>query len=58
MLPRIAMIGFNYSQTFLITATINYLETPAVRRDINHAYGLIGAAALIYFGSAVCFAPH
>lgn len=53
LLPRAAMIGFNYSQTFLITATINYLERPVSHQQINHANGLIGAAVLIYLGVAV-----
>ena len=51
--PRLALTGFTYAQTFLITAAINYLELPSQLRDINHAYGLIGATALIYCGIAV-----
>jgi ATP-binding cassette subfamily C (CFTR/MRP) protein 1 len=51
--PRAAMIAISYAQTFLITAAINYLETPAAKRNKNHAYGLIGAAAIIYIGNAV-----
>jgi ATP-binding cassette, subfamily C (CFTR/MRP), member 1 len=54
IIPRAALIGFKYSQTFLITAAIKYLDTSTEKRDINHAYGLIGAAALIYLGLAVC----
>jgi ATP-binding cassette subfamily C (CFTR/MRP) protein 1 len=53
--PRAAMIAFSYAQTFLITATINYLETPSALRNKNHANGLIGAAFIIYTGNAVCF---
>jgi hypothetical protein len=51
--PRAALIGFKFSQTFLITAAIKYLDTPSEKRNINHAYGLIGAATLIYLGLAV-----
>jgi hypothetical protein len=51
--PRMAITGFTYSQTFLINAAISYLETPAPLRNVNHAYGLIGATALIYSGIAV-----
>lgn len=47
------MVAFNYSQTFLITATINYLEKPLEQHIIDHANGLIGAAVLIYSGIAV-----
>jgi len=46
------MSAFTYAQTFLITAAIKFLETPAGRRNRNHAYGLMGAVALIYFGIA------
>jgi hypothetical protein len=51
--PRLGITGFTYAQTFLITAAINYLELPAGLRNKNHAYGLIGATALIYCGIAV-----
>ena len=53
ILPRLGISGFTYAQTFLITAAINYLELPAGLRDKNHAYGLIGATALIYCGIMV-----
>jgi ATP-binding cassette subfamily C (CFTR/MRP) protein 1 len=53
MPPRLTITGFTYSQTFLINAAIAYLETPAPLRNVNHAYGLIGATALIYVGIAV-----
>jgi len=51
--PRAGMIAISYAQTFFITDAINYLETPAPLRDVRKAYGLIGAAAVIYTGSAV-----
>jgi hypothetical protein len=53
MPPRLAITGLTYSQTFLINAAIGYLDTPAPLRNINHAYGLIGATAFIYAGIAV-----
>lgn len=34
-------------------AAIRYLETPAHERNPNHAYGLVAATALTYYGSAV-----
>jgi ATP-binding cassette subfamily C (CFTR/MRP) protein 1 len=52
-IPRAAIIAFSYAQTFLITAAIHYLDTPWDQRNRNHAYGLIGASALIYIGRAV-----
>lgn len=51
--PRAAMMALSYAQTFLITDAIVYLETPAQLRDVRRAYGLIGAAAIIYTGTAV-----
>ena len=51
--PRAAMMALSYAQTFLITDAIVYLETPAQFRDVRHAYGLVGAAAIIYTGTAV-----
>lgn len=47
------MMALSYAQTFLITDAIVYLETPAQFRDVRRAYGLIGAAAIIYTGTAV-----
>jgi ATP-binding cassette subfamily C (CFTR/MRP) protein 1 len=55
--PRAAMIAISYAQTFLLTDAINYLETPREKRNVNHAYGLIGAAAIIYTGNAVRNSP-
>ena len=51
--PRLTSIAFNYAQPFLIAAAIKYLETSVNNRNIDHAYGLIGATALIYLGIAV-----
>ncbi|KAF2434238.1 P-loop containing nucleoside triphosphate hydrolase protein [Tothia fuscella] len=58
VLPRLAMIGFSYSQSFLIPAAINYLNTPTEQRNRNHAYGLIGAAGLIYVGETLATAQY
>lgn len=52
------MMALSYAQTFLITDAIVYLETPAQFRDVRHAYGLIGAAAIIYTGTAVSIAEE
>jgi ATP-binding cassette subfamily C (CFTR/MRP) protein 1 len=53
ILPRLALIGFTYAQPFLITAALNFLSMPASKRNVDHAYGLICATALIYLGIAV-----
>jgi hypothetical protein len=58
IVPRAACIGFTYAQTFLITAAIKYLEEPTQLKNQNHAYGLIGAAILIYFGRTVYWQSH
>jgi hypothetical protein len=54
VVPRAAVVGFSFAQPFFITAVINYLQTPPALRNKNHASGLVGAAALIYGGMAVC----
>ncbi|EWY89729.1 hypothetical protein FOYG_10530 [Fusarium oxysporum NRRL 32931] len=51
VLPRLAMIGFQYSQPFFIHALLEYLTEKDVPK--NHGYGLIGAATIIYAGVAV-----
>ncbi|XWW92149.1 hypothetical protein V2A60_000071 [Cordyceps javanica] len=50
ILPRLALTGFTYSQTFFVEAMLNYLDDEA---PMNHGIGLIGACALIYLGIAV-----
>jgi hypothetical protein len=47
------MIIARFSQTFLMTAVIQYLETPKNERNPNRAYGLIAATALCFYGAAV-----
>src|ERR1700712_4370600 len=54
MIPaRLCTIALNYSQTFLLNETVSYLAKPAEFRNKDHAYGMVGAAFLIYFGLAV-----
>ncbi|KAH8653666.1 hypothetical protein BX600DRAFT_84245 [Xylariales sp. PMI_506] len=50
---RIVLIGFNFSQPFLITAAINYVANPTQDTSQNNGYGLIGASAIIYLGIAL-----
>jgi ATP-binding cassette subfamily C (CFTR/MRP) protein 1 len=52
--PKACTIALQYSQTFLLSDAVNYLAKPAALQSKNDAYGLIGAAVLIYFGMAVC----
>jgi ATP-binding cassette subfamily C (CFTR/MRP) protein 1 len=51
---RICSIALKYSQTFLLDEAVSYLAKPAALRDRSDAYGMIGAAALIYVGMGVC----
>lgn len=52
--PRVCLIGFSYAQTFFIERAIRLLNEPVTQDSKNDGYGLIGAAALIYGGIAVC----
>ncbi|KAL1301831.1 hypothetical protein AAFC00_006016 [Neodothiora populina] len=53
VVPRLCMIGFRFCQPFLITSAIDYMGKSADNRIESHAYGLIGAAFLVYFGVAM-----
>ncbi|KAL0933869.1 ABC multidrug transporter [Colletotrichum truncatum] len=54
--PRIALIGFSFSQPFFIQTLLEHLQDPEASK--NTGYGLIGAAALIYSGIAVSTALY
>ncbi|KAJ6785512.1 hypothetical protein PWT90_03803 [Aphanocladium album] len=52
-IPRLILVALNISQPFIIEAIIDNTlaqDTPQVR---NHGYGLIGAVALSYTGTAI-----
>ncbi|OAA53807.1 ABC transporter, transmembrane domain, type 1 [Niveomyces insectorum RCEF 264] len=51
--PRIALVGFQFCQPFLINAALEYLQEPAAEAPRSNGYGLIGATFLIYLGTAV-----
>lgn len=51
--PRVALIGFIYSQSFQLQALLNYLNLVDRTSDKNSGHGLIGACALIYIGMAL-----
>ena len=53
VLPRLALISFNYSQPFLITRIIDFVGQPDDATIRNDGYGLIGATAILYIGAAV-----
>ncbi|RPA78129.1 putative ABC multidrug transporter [Ascobolus immersus RN42] len=53
VLPRLALIGFNFSQPFLIERAIKLSTEPVNDVTTNYGYGLIGAYILAYTGIAV-----
>ncbi|KAK1590443.1 ABC transporter [Colletotrichum navitas] len=58
VVPRLALIGFNYSQPFFIQTLLRYLQEDPETTPENMGYGLIGAAFLIYTGIAVSTALY
>ncbi|KAB8223991.1 P-loop containing nucleoside triphosphate hydrolase protein [Aspergillus novoparasiticus] len=51
ILPRLFLIGFTFSQPFLITSILKWLDNS--HSASNHGYGLIGATLVIYLGMAL-----
>lgn len=50
---RLALIGFNFCQPFLIQRAIDFNNQPVNKSTTNVGYGLIGAYFLVYCGIAV-----
>ena len=50
--PRIALIGFQFCQPFLISSVLDYLQKPEAESSPSVGHGLIGATALVYTGIA------
>jgi hypothetical protein len=57
-LPRVGMIGLSISQPFLIASALRFLAMPDSAATVNLGYGLIGAFALVFLGSAVGAMRH
>lgn len=55
-LPRLCLVGFTFSQPFLITSILHWLDNP--HSASNDGYGLIGATVLIYLGIALSTLIH
>lgn len=56
-LPRLCLIGFNFSQPFLINRAISLSTEPDSQHATNVGYGLIFAYVIAYTGIAVCPVP-
>lgn len=55
--PRLALIGFNFCQPFLIERAVDYSNETYLVQSNNIGYGLIGAYVVVYIGIAVCRSP-
>jgi len=53
MFPRFCVVALQLSQPFLIQRVIETLSDPDSIQMRNHGYGLIGAVAIVYLGTAV-----
>ena len=58
MAPRLALLGFTYSQPFFVKAVLEHLQSPDDGTKRRKGYGLIGAAVLIYGGIAISDSLH
>ncbi|CAG7565483.1 unnamed protein product [Fusarium equiseti] len=51
--PRIGMIALSISQPFLVSNALRFLAMPDSESTTNLGYGLIGAFAFVFIGSAI-----
>lgn len=58
VIPRLFLSAFRLSQPLMINRITTLLATPESAASTNAGRGLIGAAALIYLGMAVCNALY
>lgn len=58
VLPRLLLSGFLFTQPFLITATIRFVQTPQAARPENYALALVGAYVLSSLGLALSTALY
>ncbi|KAG8530148.1 uncharacterized protein KY384_005631 [Bacidia gigantensis] len=56
--PRIAYIGFQFCQPFLINRAIDFADEPINQATNNIGYGLIGAYIIVYCGIAISMAQY
>jgi hypothetical protein len=53
VIPRLFLIGFTYTQPFLINTLINHIDSRDNVSSSNVGYTLIAAYVLVFFGAAV-----
>ncbi|KAJ5714086.1 multidrug resistance-associated protein [Penicillium malachiteum] len=60
ILPRLCLIGFTFSQPFLITYILKWLDDSGRvgTSSLSDGYGLIGVTSLIYLGIALSTVLH
>lgn len=51
--PRLALIGFNFCQPFLINRAVTFSQQSSSTQTKNIGYGLIGAYVIVFVGIAV-----
>ncbi|KAF5567149.1 multidrug resistance-associated [Fusarium phyllophilum] len=51
--PRVGMIALSISQPFLVSNALRFLTMPESDSTLNLGYGLIGAFAFVFIGSAL-----
>ena len=51
--PRLALVGLQIVQPFLITEAVTYVDKPDEDVSLNKGYGLIGAFALVFISASV-----
>lgn len=57
-IPRLILMGFRYSQPFLLHRTVEFVQEQASRETRSIGWGLVGAYAIVYVGLAVFTAAY
>lgn len=57
---RLALMAFKLAQPFLLNRTVKYIEhrDNSGKENVNTAYGLIGAVAIVFLGYAVSWSSN
>ncbi|KAJ5756916.1 ABC transporter integral membrane type 1 [Penicillium nucicola] len=58
IVPRILLAAFTFCQPFLLSATIEWMDSPTTAKSQRYGHALVGAYALVYTGIAVCTAIY